>query len=143
MRHGRAARPRRFCTRIRAVAGQICWHLCGKNSMAAAQRNGPQKLAGSLQPDRCQKSRRSMEPFRCPFFLQIVLSLTWNYRNLAQNPWRSSRDDIALYPGTFGESVWASSCVLSKGQLGYFQLGKSKPQGISAIFPVLAVKRGR
>ena len=26
----------------------MCWHFCGKNSMAAAQRNGTQNLAGFL-----------------------------------------------------------------------------------------------
>ena len=79
MRHGRAARPRRFCTIIRAVAGQICWHLCCKNSMAAAQCNGPQKLAGSMQPDCCQKFCRFRRHNRAHKFLQklprFVLSL--------------------------------------------------------------------
>ncbi len=60
--------PRRCCTTIRAVAGQICWHFCGKNSMAAAQCNGPQKLAGSMQPDCCHKSCRFLRHDRAHEF---------------------------------------------------------------------------
>ena len=40
IRQGRGAQPRGFCTRIRAVACQMCWHFCGKTWVAAAQRQG-------------------------------------------------------------------------------------------------------
>ncbi len=83
----------------------------------------------------------TIEPKNPPQKLpRFVLSLTWDLRNLAQNPWRSSRDDIALYPGTFRESIWACSCVVFALQLGSFESAKWLPRRLSAtIPPVLAI----
>ena len=102
-----------------------------------------QKSCRFLQPEWCQKSCRFLQPEWCQKSCRFVLSLTWNNRNLNQNPWRSSRDDIALYPGTFRESIWACSCVIFALQLGSFESAKWLPRGFSAKIPVLARKRGQ
>ena len=101
MRQGRGAQPRGFCTRIRAVAGQICWHFCGKTWMAAAQRHGRSEfgrifVAHSL-PEISQISEarsRLKIPQKLPRF---VLSLTWDFRNFERNSTRSSEDNSAYY----------------------------------------------
>ena len=108
-----------------------------------------QNLTGFLEAEWCEESCTFPEPDRCQkscrFLRNLCLSLQAISAYLAQNPWRSPRNDAASYSTFCQETTGPVAAFFLALQLFLFKLAKSLPHARYAKIekPIVSARRSR